>query len=83
MRHTMGEGSTSVLHETASQLCMPFHLAGVLVVPNLTTLQKTIITNILCCVLGAANVKAYEQHTVHVVRFNPHNVQSLFQGTVV
>ena len=72
-----------VLRDTAQQLALPFHLCGTIVVPNLTKLQKTVITNIVRKILHASPLKAYERqalkHSVKIVRSNPHTVKSLFQ----
>ena len=71
------------LRDTAQQLALPFHLCGTIVVPNLTKLQKTVITNIVRKVLQTSPLKAYERqalkHSVRIVRSNPHIVKSLFQ----
>ena len=70
--------------QTFPHLSVPFHLLGTVVVPNLTTCQKTVVTNILRRIISNAGMKAYEKqaprHTVRVVRANPHTVRSVFQG---
>ena len=72
------------LRDTAQQLALPFHLCGTIVFPNLTKLQKTVITNIVRKILHASPLKAYERqalkHSVRIVRSNPHTVKSLFQA---
>ena len=74
----------AVLRDTAQQLGLPFHVAGTVVVPNLSTTQKTIITNILRNTLRDNTLKAYERqalrHTVRIVRSNPHTIRSVFQS---
>ena len=74
----------AVLRETAQQVGLPFHVAGTVVVPNLSTTQKTVITNILRNTLRDSTLKAYERqalrHTVRIVRSNPHTVRSMFQS---
>ena len=35
------------LRETAQQVGLPFHVAGTIVVTSLSTIEKTVITNIL------------------------------------
>ena len=71
------------LRDTAQQLALPFHLCGTIVVPNLTKLQKTVITNIVPKILHASPLKAYERqalkHSVRIVHSNPRTVKSLFQ----
>ena len=49
------------LRGTASQLPLPIHLSGAIVVPNLTVRQKRVITNILRTVLRGSLLKAYER----------------------
>ena len=74
----------AVLHDTAQQVGLPFHVAGTIVVPNLSTAQKTVITNILRNTLRDSTLKAYARqalrHTVRIVRSNPHTVRSVFQS---
>ena len=74
----------AVLRDTAEQIGLPFHVSGTVVVPNLSTTQKTVITNILRNVLRDSALKAYERqalrHTVRIVRSNPHTVRSVFQS---
>ena len=74
----------TVLRDTASQLALPFHVCGTIVVPNLTKPQKTIITNVVRKILHTSTLKAYERqalkHSVRIVRSNPHTVRSLFQS---
>ena len=72
------------LRDTAQQIGLPFHVAGTVVVPNLSATQKTVITNILRNILRDSALKAYERqalrHTVRIVRSNPHTVRSVFQS---
>ena len=74
----------AVVRETAQQVGLPFHVAGTVVIPNLSTTQKTVITNILRNTLRDSTLKAYERqalrHTVRMVRSNPHTVRSVFQS---
>ena len=72
----------AVLRVTAQQIGLPFHVSGTFVVQNLSTTQKTVITNILRNVLRDSALKAYERqalrHKVRIVRSNPHTVRSVF-----
>ena len=72
------------LRDTASQLSLPFHVSGVIVIPNLSRCQKTVIFSILRRALSESQLKAYERqalrNTVRIVRSNPHTVRSLFQS---
>ena len=74
----------AVLRETTQQVGLPFHVVETVVVPNLSTTQKTVITNILRNTLRDSTWKAYERqalrHTVRIVRSNPHTVRSVFQS---
>ena len=74
----------SVWRDSAQQVGLPLHVAGTVVVPNLSTIQKTVITNILRWTLCDSTMKAYEhhavRHTVRIVRSNPHTVRSVFQS---
>ena len=47
------------LRDTAHRLALPFHLCGTIVVPNLTKLQKIVITNIVRKILHTSPLKAY------------------------
>ena len=68
----------AVLRDTAQQVGLPFHVAGTVVVPNLSTMHKTVITNIVRQTLRDSTLKAYERqalrHTIRIVRSNPHTV---------
>ena len=74
----------AVLRDTAQQVGLPFHVAGTVFVPNLSTTQKTVITNILRKTLRDSILKTYAhqalRHTVRIVRSNPHTVRSVFQS---
>ena len=48
----------AVLHNTKRDVGLPFHVAGSVVVPNLLTVQKTVLTNILRRALRDSDVTA-------------------------
>ena len=70
----------AVLRDTAQQVGLPFHVAGTVVVLNLSTTQKTVITNILRQTLRDNTPKEYERqalrHGGRIVRSNPHTMRS-------
>ena len=44
----------SMLREAGESVCLPLHLSNVIVVPNLTSLQQTTITNVVCRIIKSS-----------------------------
>ena len=52
------------LKDTAQQAHMPDHLAGTIVIPNITIQQKIVITGIIRRVIRKSPLKAYERQAL-------------------
>ena len=73
----------STLREAGESVCLPLHLSSVIVVPNLTSIQQTTITNVLRRIIKSRDLRPFERqalkHTVRIVHSSPHSMRSVLQ----